>query len=58
MDEALEELSDLLDDARTLVASYEKGKDQMIQLAGIGLMVEVVGHELNRATEHALRSLI
>jgi signal transduction histidine kinase len=57
MDEALEDLSDLLDDARTLVASYEKGKDQMVQLAGIGLMVEVVGHELNRATEHALRSL-
>jgi len=57
MEEALEDLSDLLDDARALVASYEKGKDQMVQLAGIGLMVEVVGHELNRATEHALRSL-
>lgn len=57
VEEALEDLGETLDEARTLVASYKEGRDQLVHLAGVGLMVEVVGHELNRATEHALRSL-
>jgi signal transduction histidine kinase len=57
VEEALDNLSDLLEEARNLVESYSKGRNQLVHLAGIGLMVEVVGHELNRATEYSLRSL-
>lgn len=57
VEDALEELGELLDNARVLVNSYEKGRDQLVHLAGVGLMVEVIGHELNRATEHTLRTL-
>jgi signal transduction histidine kinase len=57
VEDALEELGELLDNARILVTSYEKGRDQLVHLAGVGLMVEVIGHELNRATEHTLRTL-
>jgi len=58
VDDALEELEELLESTRVLVSSYEKGRDQLVHLAGVGLMVEVIGHELNRATEHTLRSLM
>lgn len=57
VEEALEDLGELLDEARNLVESYSKGRNQLVHLAGIGLMVEVVGHELNRATEYSLRAL-
>jgi signal transduction histidine kinase len=58
IDEAIEELTGLMDRARALVLSYDKGRGQLVQLAGIGLMVEFIGHELNRATEHALRAVV
>ena len=40
---------------RDLLAVIEKVIRKLTNLAGIGLMVEVVAHELNRATEHTLR---
>jgi signal transduction histidine kinase len=58
IDDAIDELTSLLDRARGLVLSYDKGRGELIQLAGIGLMVEFIGHELSRATEHALRSVM
>jgi len=57
MDDAIDELSTLLDRAQGVVLAFEKGRSDLIQLAGIGLMVEFIGHELSRATEHALRDV-
>ena len=40
--------------ARERIADMEKDADQMLVMAGIGLMVEVVAHELTRSVEDAL----
>ena len=40
--------------ARERLADMEKDADQMLAMAGIGLMVEVVAHELTRSAEDAL----
>ena len=45
-------------DVRDLASSFEAGRGQLLNLAGIGLTVEVLAHELNRATEHTLRTLV
>ena len=38
-----------------LAESYREGHSELTNLAGIGLMVEIVAHELNRATSHTLQ---
>jgi len=40
--------------AREHISDMEKDADQMLAMAGIGLMVEVVAHELTRSAEDAL----
>ena len=40
--------------ARERIADMEKDADQMLAMAGMGLMVEVVAHELTRSAEDAL----
>lgn len=40
--------------ARERIADMEKDADQMLVMAGIGLMVEVVAHELTRSAEDSL----
>ena len=57
MEEAIDDLNALLERAHGIVMAYEKGRNDLVQLAGIGLMVELIGHELTRATEHALRDV-
>lgn len=49
-----EEFSRYAAEARERVADMEKDADQMLAMAGIGLMVEVVAHELTRSAEDAL----
>lgn len=63
-DEALEELQQTLFEftefaarARQRIAEVEQESRQMIEMAGVGLMVEVVAHELARASENALKAL-
>ena len=46
----------MLDEASQLADSYEKGRSELLNLAGLGLMVEIVAHELNRATRYASAS--
>lgn len=43
--------------ARERIAQVEKESRQMVDMAGVGLMVEVVAHELARSSENALRAL-
>lgn len=54
---AVDRLQALMDEVRDLTSQYEAGRGQLLNLAGIGLTVEMLAHELNRATEHALRTL-
>jgi len=63
-DEAIEDLqqtlfefSDFAARARLRIAEVEAESRQMIDMAGVGLMVEVVAHELARASENALKAL-
>ena len=57
INQAIARLRTLMTDVRELAASYETGRSQLLNLAGIGVTVEVLAHELNRATEHVLRTL-
>ena len=48
------QLNELIVQGKLLAATYRDRQSQLVHLAGVGLMVEVVAHELNRATQHAL----
>ena len=54
---AVEQLRGLMAEVQEIADSYETGRGQLLNLAGIGLSVEILAHELNRATEHVLRTL-
>lgn len=54
---AFNEFRDLSAKAQQRIEEVEEDSRQMIQMAGVGLMVEVVAHELARATEAALEAL-
>lgn len=51
------ELKEFFDRAQQRVSEIEGENRQMVQMAGVGLLVEVVAHELARATENALAAL-
>ena len=53
----LMEIKGHLDEAHQQVTHIERDSRQMIQMAGVGLMVEVVAHELARSSENALVAL-
>lgn len=62
--DTLEELQHMLfgikesfDRAQRRIAEVESENQQMVQMAGVGLLVEVVAHELARSTETALAAL-
>lgn len=54
---AFDEFKDLVAKAERHVNQVEEDSRHMIQMAGVGLMVEVVAHELARASESALRAI-
>ena len=54
---AIDRIRSLMAEASRLAESYDAGHTQLTNLAGIGLMVEIVAHELNRATTHTLRTI-
>lgn len=47
----------LMKEAEQLAKSYEEGRGELLNLSGLGLMVEIIAHELNRATVHTLTML-
>jgi signal transduction histidine kinase len=51
------EFQDLAQRAQQRIEEVEADGRQMIQMAGVGLMVEVVAHELARASESALEAI-
>lgn len=57
VDEALTAIANLMKQTQEVADRYENQRSELVHLAGIGLMVEVVAHELNRSTRHALTVL-
>lgn len=57
LQQTLLEFSEFAARARQRIAEVEQESRQMIEMAGVGLMVEVVAHELARASENALKAL-
>jgi signal transduction histidine kinase len=57
IEEALRTIAELSQTLRTMEETYSQGRRQMVVLAGVGLTVSAVAHELNRATADALSSL-
>ena len=57
IDKSVESLRVLMTDVRDLASSYEAGRLQLLYLAGIGLTVEILAHELHRAIQHVLWTL-
>ncbi|MDA7979454.1 MAG: HAMP domain-containing histidine kinase [Pirellulales bacterium] len=55
--ESTKQIEALIHQTEDLADSFERGRSEMVHLAGIGAMVEFVAHELNRATERALDTL-
>lgn len=51
------EIKEFFDKAQQRVTEVESESRQMIQMAGVGLLVEVVAHELARSSENALSAL-
>ena len=54
VDELLKEIDQTFANARVRVRAYEVERERLVALAGIGLLVEIVAHELNRATTNAM----
>lgn len=57
LQETFFEIKELFDRAQTRISQVENENRQMMQMAGVGLLVEVVAHELARSTENALAAL-
>ena len=57
LQQLLREFSDFASRAHERIAEVESDAQRMIDLAGVGLLVEVVAHELARTSENALYNL-
>lgn len=57
IEQAFFEFKEFSEKARARISEVEQESRQMIELAGVGMMVEVVAHELARASENALENL-
>lgn len=57
LEHSLREFHELSTKAQQRIEEVEADSRQMIQMAGVGLLVEMIAHELARATEGALASL-
>jgi hypothetical protein len=53
----LEEVSDAWERAKLRIVSFEEEIQGYIHLAGVGLMLEFIAHELTRVTQDTLRSV-
>lgn len=57
LEQAFLEIKEIFDKAQRRVEEIESENQQMVHMAGVGLLVEVVAHELARSTENALAAL-
>jgi len=52
-----EDIKEIMEQAKELAEGLDRRQNQLVHLAGIGLMVEIIAHELNRATQYTLSLL-
>lgn len=57
IEESLEKIVAATNEIELLASNYERRVGEMLHLAGMGLMVEILAHELFRATSHALETV-
>jgi len=57
MDSAIDELEQIMAAAQEKAEEMHEGRAQLVHLAGLGLLVEMIAHELNRSTRYALAAL-
>lgn len=57
LNKSFDELRDSIKEVRALADSYKEGSELTVHLAGIGLLVEGLAHELNRAASNALATI-
>ena len=57
IEDSLEKIQGAMDDLERISETYEEKESTMLHLAGVGMMVEILAHELWRATRHALETL-
>jgi signal transduction histidine kinase len=57
IEDSIDKIHDLLEEAKQLADSFKEGRTELLHLAGLGLLLEILAHELNRATQHALGTL-
>ena len=55
--ESADEMQSVMSEVQQMANTIQGERSQTIHLAGLGLMVEVLAHELNRATAHTLVTL-
>ncbi len=55
--DAVNHIQALMENAKKLANSIENDRPRLVHLAGLGLMVEILAHELNRSTRHTLAIL-
>lgn len=53
----LEEVSEAWERAKLRIAGFEQTIDSFVHLAGVGLMLEFIAHELSRVTQDSLRAV-
>lgn len=53
----LEEVSEAWERAKLRIASFEETVESYVHLAGVGLMLEFIAHELSRVTQDSLRAV-
>jgi signal transduction histidine kinase len=53
----LEEVSEAWERAKLRIASFEETIESYVHLAGVGLMLEFIAHELSRVTQDSLRAV-
>lgn len=54
---SIKQIERTMRDAKVLAEQYDTERSQVIHLAGLGMMVEHIAHELVRTTEHTVRTL-
>lgn len=55
--ESFKKIQQSMTEAKEIADSYRRGHNETVHLAGVGLMVEMLAHELNRTAAHALSTL-
>lgn len=51
------EITIIINDVRDAQGAVERKQERLMDLAGLGLMVEILAHELNRSVLHSLKGL-